>query len=500
MEAGAKASTPVADAATVSIAERRASEDSQPPAGASGWEHDDVEVVGDEAAVAIDVGWTISSTFTQGVQVFATAVIGIGSGIKSAATGIRAALDNDQRVAGAVESRFGVFTSTIFIGGGGIIIARGYIGASGDFGIVAHPVAIDVVWTISTAFTQGIEVVATAIVCIGVGVKCAAAGIQAAIDHHRDVAVAIEIGGRVAAIAGVVSGRGVIVAGLGIGAPWNFSIVTHAIGVSIARTISTADPNGVQVFATVVVCVGCRIVRATRGVHASFDHNQWVSIAIQIGFWIEASAVVIGSSGFKIAGREVGTSGNLSVVANAITVDVVGTITTAIAQGIQVSAAAIVSVGIGTGVVCAAGLVQAALNHHRDVAIAVIIGRRIAAIPGIICGGAIKVAGVFICAPRNFRIVANAIGIQIIRTITATVAQGIQVLATAVICICLSIICAAASVGATRHIRNDDVLVFIANAIAIIIYARFYAIAVNTEFMELIPAEISPVVSEHISI
>ena len=54
MEAGAKASTPVADAATVSIAERRASEDSQPPAGASGWEHDDVEVVGDEAAVAID--------------------------------------------------------------------------------------------------------------------------------------------------------------------------------------------------------------------------------------------------------------------------------------------------------------------------------------------------------------------------------------------------------------------------------------------------------------
>jgi len=54
MEAGAKASTAVPNAATVSVAERRASEDSQPPAGASGWEHDDVEVVGDEAAVAID--------------------------------------------------------------------------------------------------------------------------------------------------------------------------------------------------------------------------------------------------------------------------------------------------------------------------------------------------------------------------------------------------------------------------------------------------------------
>ena len=178
------------------------------------------------------------------------------------------------------------------------------------------------------------------------GVECSNAGVDIVAD-----AIAIGIGRtRTTALAQhvirearpiVVCCCRVVVAGKGVGAPFDFIAVTHAIGIGVCRAVTTADAEGIGLIAiaitvsrgdagaaTVVDFSGA--VADVAGVECSNAGVDIVADAIAIGIGGagstalpdvvggEAGAIVIGAQGVVVAGEGVGAPSDLIGVAHAI--------------------------------------------------------------------------------------------------------------------------------------------------------------------------------------
>ena len=161
----------------------------------------------------------------------------------------------------------------------------------------------------------------------------------------------------------------------------------------------------------------------------------------------------------------IGAAWNLRVVADGIPIRITGTVSSADAEGIQILTSAVI--GVRIRIIRAACRVGASLDHHCDVAIAVKIDRRIRTVSGIVRSRRVEIACLRIGAAGNLRIVTNTVTISISGAIAAARPECIEVFATPVVRVGGSIISAALGIGATRNIRNHNVLIEVADAISV---------------------------------
>ena len=106
--------------------------------------------------------------------------------------------------------------------------------------------------------------------------------------------------------------------------------------------------------------------------------------------------------------------------------------------------------------------------------------------PLVVVGGIVVVIARFgVYTTWDLSIVADIVSIGITWTVTTTIAQCVEVLATAIVDIGSGIECAAGSIRATRNVGNSQVFIPVTNVIGVHICTRSNCSAIDTEGMGL---------------
>ena len=310
--------------------------------------------------------------------------------------------------------------------------------------------------------------------CSNAGVDIVADAIGIGIGRTRTTALAQHVIREARPI--VVCCCRVVVAGKGVGAPFDFIAVTHAIGIGVCRAVTTADAEGIGLIAiaitvsrgdagaaTVVDFSGA--VADVAGVECSNAGVDIVADAISIGIGRtrstalaqhvirEARPIVVCCCRVVVAGKGVGAPFDFIAVTHAIGIGVCRAVTTANAEGIGLIAIAITvskgDAGAATVVDFSGAVADVAgvecSNAGVDIvadAIAIGIGRtRTTALaqhvirearPIVVCCCRVVVAGKGVGAPFDFIAVTHAIGIGVCRAVTTANAEGIGLIAIAI--------------------------------------------------------------------
>ena len=161
-------------------------------------------------------------------------------------------------------------------------------------------------------------------------------------------------------------------------------------------------------------------------------------------------------------------------------------------------AAAIVRVGCT--VIGAAGRICAARDDIHEVSITIVIRLGIGAVSRFFRRTGFVVAGGVIRASGNFCVVANAIPVVVRRAVSSAIAEGIEVLAAAIVRVGCTVIGAAGRIGAARHVRVEQVLIHVTDVIPIEVFTGLDRTAIQTEGVHLLGAEIATARTEFVPI
>ena len=237
----------------------------------------------------------------------------------------------------------GEFTASVFVGRFRVVVAGSFVGATKS---------------------DAREVVAASIVNGGVGVVVAAKWVGATCARV-EVTRAIQF-----------SGAFVVVAGVRIGATWDFKGIAHAISVVVH------EANPVAIVSSFWEFTCCRVDRrgvvvARRGAQATGTRGEFAAVVVDVGKGVvvacrgilttlnggNARTVVVGGIGVVIERIAVGASFDFVGVAHAVAVGVGQAISVTVVSRLREFAGPVVD--DGGGVVVARTLVQAAAWQAR---------------------------------------------------------------------------------------------------------------------------------------